>query len=89
MEYRSISGVTVKKNYFKSNLYLKSKTYIQLKNIMIFDLETNENTSPRRSRAIPINALLVSSALNMALLLNMLVNVSKESNSIKLSLNYI
>ena len=34
-------------------------TYIQLKNIIIFDLEINEYTRPRRSRDIPIKAFCV------------------------------
>lgn len=56
-----------------------TNTYIQLKNIIMFDFETNEKTNPRKSRAIPINALLVSSWPKIGLLVNILFNVSIEA----------
>lgn len=42
----------------------------------MFDLDTNEKTNPRKSRVIPISARLVSSVLNAASELSILLKVS-------------
>lgn len=57
-------------------------SYIQLKKIIMFDLEIKEKTRPRKSRAMPIKALLVSSALNIDLLFSIWLSVSKESTAV-------